>query len=233
MTDFIAHSHDDYRNDLPEFALGILDGRQRAALLAHLDTCLECAQTVQELTDASDALLHVPVGAEPTLGFESRIIERIRRSQPTPNRRTLRSWPSLAAAAALVVVSFGLGWALEHGLSHSPTAKPVALGNMDQRSLELNGHNVGSVLAYPGSPSWMFVTVDAPPSLSSVRCTVVTKSGDRQFIGTFTLKNGEGSWGTSLPVDFTTVRNVQLTSSNGAVVANLAAATWSYPTSTH
>jgi hypothetical protein len=232
MTDFIQHSHDDYRNDLPEFALGILDGRQRAALLAHLDTCPECAQTVQELTNASEALLHVPVGAEPPLGFESRIIDRIRSSQPTPSRWTLRSWPTLAAAAALVVVSFGLGWALDHGRSHAPTTIPVALGNMDQRSLELNGHSVGSVLAYRGSPSWMFVTVDAAKSLQSVRCTVVTKSGARQFVGTFALKNGEGSWGTSLPVAFSSVRNVQLTSSSGAVVANLAAATWSYPTTT-
>lgn len=233
MTDFIQHSHDDYRNDLPEFALGILDGRQRAALLAHLDTCPECAQTVPELTDASDALLHVPSGAEPPLGFESRIIDRIRSSQPTPGRWTLRSWPSLAAAAALVLVSFGLGWAVDRGVSHAPAANPVALRNMDQRNLELNGHNVGSVVAYRGSPPWMFVTLNAPGTLSSVRCTVVATSGARTFIGSFALKNGEGSWGTSLPVSFASVRNVQLTSTSGAVVANLAAATWSYPTSTH
>ncbi|HEY5439283.1 MAG TPA: zf-HC2 domain-containing protein [Acidimicrobiales bacterium] len=233
MTDFLQHSHDDYRNDLPEFALGILDGRQRAALLAHLETCPECTQMVQELTDASDALLHVPSGAEPPLGFESRIIDRIRSSQPTPSRWALRSWSSLAAAAALVLVSFGLGWVVDRGVSHSPAANSVALSNMDQRNLELNGHNVGSVVAYRGSPPWMFVTLDAPATVSSVRCTVVTTTGARQFVGTFALKNGEGSWGTSLPVAFTSVRNVQLTSSSGAVVANLAASTWSYPPSTH
>ncbi len=228
MTEFLSHTHDDYRNDLPEFALGILDGRRRAALLAHLDGCPECAQTVQELTGASDALLHLAVGAEPNLGFESRLIERIRSSQPGPSRSTLRRWPLLTAAAALVFISFGLGWALDHG--RSPATSAFALGAMDERSLVLKGHNIGSVLAYRGSPSWMYVTVDAAASLTSVRCTVVTTSGARRFIGAFALSKGAGSWGASLPVAFSAVRNVQLTSPSGTVVANLAAATSSYST---
>ncbi|MEO9181068.1 MAG: zf-HC2 domain-containing protein [Acidimicrobiales bacterium] len=233
MTEFIEYAHDDYRDALAEFALGILDGRQRAGLLAHITTCPECAQNVRELADASDALLHVPLSAEPPLGFESRFIDRIRSSQPEMSRWTLRAWTSLAAAAVLVAVSFGIGGTLDRGHSHAPAANPVTLGNMDQRSLELNGRNVGSLLAYRGSPSWMYVTLGVPGSLSSVRCTIITKSGVRHFIGTFALKNGEGSWGTSLPVAFTSVRNVQLTTPRGGVVANLAPGTRDYPTSTH
>jgi anti-sigma factor RsiW len=220
------HSHEDFQVELVEFALGILDGRARAALVDHVESCPDCTERLQELSATADLLMYVPVGVEPPLGFESGIIERIRQSQALPSRWRPRGWQLLAAAAA-VVVSFGLGWTVDHAAK--PTTPVQAAGAMKQRVLQANGHDVGTVYAYSGSPAWMFVTVDAQGAPSTVRCTIITTSGTHRFIGTFALASGRGSWGASLPVSFKAVRNVVLTSNSGAVVAQFNNSTWNYP----
>jgi hypothetical protein len=178
-----------------------------------------------ELTATVDALLHVPAGAEPPVGFESRVIERIRASRPAVIGRRRASPVLLSAAAAVVALAFGVGWMLDHVTT---TSSPVqAVGKMEQRSLQAAGHDVGLVYAYTGQPSWMFVTVDAPKAPSLVRCVVVTKSGQRDFVGTFALVGGKGDWGTALPVPLSSVRGIVLTTTNGTVVARLADTPWS------
>jgi hypothetical protein len=224
------HSHDDFQDELVEFALGILDGRARAALVDHVESCPECAERLQELSATADLLMYIPVGVEPPLGFESGIIERIRQSQPLPSRWRPRGW-QLLAAAAVVVVSFGLGWTVDHAVS-KPTTPVQAAGSMKQHVLEASGHDVGTVYAYSGSPAWMFVTVDVKGAPSTVRCTIITTSGTHRFIGTFALASGRGSWGANLPVSFKSVRNVVLSSDSGAVVAQFDNSTWNYPYTT-
>lgn len=224
MTNSDIRSHDEYKADLAEHTLGILDGRARAELLAHVEGCEECAAEMAELTATVDALLHVPAGAEPPVGFESRVIERIRASRPAVigRRRTSPAW--LSAAAAVVVLAFGVGWTLDHVTTSSPVQ---AVGTMEQRSLQAAGHDVGLVYAYTGQPSWMFVTVNAPTAPGLVRCVVITKSGQRAFVGTFTLVGGKGDWGTALPVSISSVRGIELTTTSGTVVARLADTKWS------
>jgi hypothetical protein len=225
MTNNGIRSHDEYKADLAEHTLGILDGRARAELLAHVEGCEECAAEMAELTATVDALLHVPAGAEPPVGFESRVIERIRASRPAVIGRRRASPVLLSAAAAVVALAFGVGWMLDHVTT---TSSPVqAVGKMEQRSLQAAGHDVGLVYAYTGQPSWMFVTVDAPKAPSLVRCVVVTKSGQRDFVGTFALVGGKGDWGTALPVPLSSVRGIVLTTTNGTVVARLADTPWS------
>jgi hypothetical protein len=82
-------THEVFRSELAEFALGILDGRARANLLVHVETCPECAEQIQELSATSDLLMYVPVGAEPPLGFESAIVvgSRCGRSRPIVRTR--------------------------------------------------------------------------------------------------------------------------------------------------
>lgn len=223
------HSTDDYEGELVEFALGILDGRARAVLVEHVENCPECAERLAQLSTTADLLMYVPVGVEPPLGFESGIIERIRASEPARGRP--RRWQVLAAAA-VVVASFGLGWTIDHAIS-KPATPARATGSMQERHLQAYGRDVGTVYAYAGPPAWMFVSVDVPGAPSSVRCTVVTTSGARRFVGTFALARGRGSWGANLPVSFKTVRNVVLSSASGAVVAQFNDSTWNYPATTN
>ena len=224
MTNNDIRSHDEYKADLAEHTLGILDGRARAELLAHVEGCEECTAEMAELTATVDALLHVPAGAEPPVGFESRVIERIRASHPAVNGRRRASPAWLSAAAAVVVLAFGVGWTLDHVTTSSPVQ---VVGTMEQRSLQAAGHDVGLVYAYTGQPSWMFVTVNAPTAPDLVRCVVITKSGQRDFVGTFTLVGGKGDWGTPLPVSISSVRSIELTTASGTLVARLRGTNWS------
>lgn len=218
-------AHDRYRADLAEHALGILDGRDRADLLAHVATCTECSENLQGLTASTDSLLHLPVGAEPPVGFESRVMERIKIEKLSPAPRDRRLGVLLSLAAAIVLFSFGVGWAT-NDLATRPATRPAASGGIEQRALQSSGHTVGLVYAYTGRSSWMFVTLDAPGAPASVNCVVITKDGERRYIGTFRLAAGKGAWGTPLPVTFRSVRNVELTSMTGSVVARLASGLW-------
>jgi anti-sigma factor RsiW len=104
----------DLGNVASELALGILYGEERAAALAHLETCRACRREVTLLTDAADELRLLVPEAEPPAGFEQRVVARIAAAgaEPeapppirlTPRRPRLRR-PAAIAAALLAVVA--------------------------------------------------------------------------------------------------------------------------------
>ena len=66
-------------DDLIEFALGTLSGRSRAVVLDHLETCAHCdAEVWSPWPTSTDKMLWLAPEAEPSLGFETRLIERYR-----------------------------------------------------------------------------------------------------------------------------------------------------------
>ncbi|HEV2368250.1 MAG TPA: zf-HC2 domain-containing protein, partial [Acidimicrobiales bacterium] len=58
------------RDIAPELALGVLPGQERAAALAHLQSCPACQAEVEHLTDVADELVALAPAVEPPLGFE-------------------------------------------------------------------------------------------------------------------------------------------------------------------
>src|SRR5271156_5982766 len=68
---------DAYSENLAELALGILTGRARAATLAHVDSCAHCAEELEQLARAADAVVSVAPELEPTVGFEVRLFNRM------------------------------------------------------------------------------------------------------------------------------------------------------------
>lgn len=216
------HTHAELREWLSEQALGILDGRARAELLAHIEACPSCAEELERLTEAADQLAHLAPGREPPTGFESRTMERIRSSSAP--RRVARRGRVLTAVAASLAVAFALGWVV-HNVS-APTSPRVATGRFVARDLSAGNQVVGEAYAYTGAPSWMFVTVSAPGDPRFVRCTVIAAGGRHQVVGTFALTDGKGSWGTSLPISYRELRGVVLTAPSGAVIATLGGGAW-------
>ena len=87
------------QDDIVGLALGSLAGKEREAALGHLETCARCSSEVEELSAAADELLHLAPEAEPPLGFEARVFERLGlspasgRATPAPaGRRSGRRW---------------------------------------------------------------------------------------------------------------------------------------------
>ena len=169
MSDRYPMHEERFRDDVPEFVLGVLDGRSRSEFLGHLATCDECSDEVESLMSASDALVHLGVGVDPPLGFEERVAERLREDSPASPRR---QWALVAAA--LIVVSLGLGWSLGHFVSSSGGENANPTSTFEQRALVAGTSRVGEVYAYAGRPAWMFVSVDVPHGPTRLRCVVIT-----------------------------------------------------------
>jgi hypothetical protein len=101
-----------------EFALGLLDGAERAAVVAHLEECRACGTRVALLAEAGEHLLLIAPEVEPPVGFEQRVMTELGLAQPnlevvsipTPEpikerrgRRWLVTAAGIAAASLLVL----------------------------------------------------------------------------------------------------------------------------------
>ena len=65
------------REALPELALGIADGEQRALALVHIAHCPECRRALEELASLADELVALTPQREPPPGFENRVLDRL------------------------------------------------------------------------------------------------------------------------------------------------------------
>jgi len=126
-----------------EFALGLLDGAERAAVVAHLEGCRTCGTRVALLAEAGEQLLLIAPIVEPPIGFEQRVLAKVAPQAVSlaerPKHLGRRAWhgrgrrPSawlgsrLTIAAALVLV-IGLA-ALAVGLvrNDEPAPREIAV----------------------------------------------------------------------------------------------------------
>jgi hypothetical protein len=219
-----------------ELALGVLTGRERADAIAHMEHCEACREMVRQLAATGEDLVGLLPQVEPPAGFETRVLERIgiERSDPprrerarsrraTPSRPSTLSRRVLAiAAVSLAVVAAGLGgWGLR-GLTspaapvaQAPAASPLSSGTL----LSADHQDVGKVFYYAGASRWMYMSVDLPAGLGTVRCQLRTADGHYITVGSFWLASGYGSWagpdhGTHAPIT-----GARLVDAKGTVLA--------------
>jgi hypothetical protein len=221
---------DGYSENLAELALGILTGRARAATLAHVDSCAHCAEELEQLSRAADAVVSVAPELEPIVGFEVRVFNRmglVDDPAPVPidlgqRRRGSRRWVAgaprwaLASAAAVIALLVGLsiGWSVGSPSGSSHPADAVATV-----ALKDHGHAVGTVATYGGATPWMIVTLDDSSAHGALTCKVITDDGVTHKIGTFSATYGYAAWDAPLKVAPQDVRKAEVVSSNGTVVA--------------
>ncbi|MEY2421685.1 MAG: hypothetical protein QOI95_1752 [Acidimicrobiaceae bacterium] len=183
---------------LPEAALGLLSGGERADVLAHLDGCAGCRELMHELSGVADDLVLLAPTGEPPSGFEERVLSQIGAS---PARR---HWPVVGsiAAALLIVVAFAIGRA------QSSPGSEVHEVTMRAPS----GQVVGDAYLHGTDPTWVFVAVPGWTDASNEYRLRVTFAD-----GTTTDVSGSGSWGAVLPVDAAKVRELSLVGTDGKV----------------
>jgi hypothetical protein len=207
-------------DELVELALGILEGRRRAEIVAHVDRCRRCARTLEEHALALEGLLRAAPLVEPPLGFEARVAERFhelrRRGQggeqrPGAGRRRLAA---LVAAAALGGAAAGA--AIVAGLSkptvRTPSYAPLAV------ALTADGVWRGAVVVTPGRPGWLSVAVQDGHWAGWVTCQVTTTSGKVLDAGRFDLSSGYGAWTVPLAVAPDDVRDARVVSGDGTLI---------------
>jgi hypothetical protein len=217
---------DGTRDELSELALGILTGEERARVLAHLEGCERCANELAELAVVADRLMVEGPTAEPSAGFELRVLERIQgepRRLSLMSRRGTRIGMALAAAAVALVAAFVSGRSIATtGPSRTVTnaIAPATEPNLHVAELTSAGHVRGDVYAFGTSGSWMLMTVQGMPAGSEVICEVTTASGKTVQLGSFWItSSGSGSWASGLPVRADQLRSAQVVTPAGTVLA--------------
>jgi hypothetical protein len=222
---------------LPEFSVGALSGRERAAVLDHLESCDQCRVEVEQLTLAADSLLQAGPRIEPPLGFEQRLVERMVGSDigsattgtgtgttatgttatRTPPRRRWRHILAVAASLAVLGLGVGLGFAMSPGGSPAPTQSP------EVASLSEGGQVYGHVVTYPahgGQPAWLSMKLRDAEWNGWVRCQITVSNGKTITIGRFWLHGGTGHWGSELPVSPNQVTAASVIGGNNKTVAS-------------
>lgn len=103
--------HDRWAESAAAYAIGALDGGERAAFEEHLSSCETCRTDVGEMREAAAMLAYaVPSQSAPSAALRARVLREASAVRPIgsakPQRRGLRWVPWLAAAASLTLAVF-------------------------------------------------------------------------------------------------------------------------------
>ena len=223
------HRCEQHREELSELALGVLTGRDRARALDHVESCPRCAEELEQLSRAADAVVQAAPEAEPPMGFEVRLFERMgvadeRRWRRHRSRSRSRSprWVAGALSAAAAVVALAVGLSL--GLSSSGPLIQSAAPPHGVVAAPLVGHGgvVGRVAVHGGASPWMSMMLFDSTAQGRVNCVVVTSDGVSHQVGTFVATKGYGAWIAPLSVNPKDIRSAQVVAPSGTVIATAA-----------
>jgi hypothetical protein len=204
------------RDVLPELALGIADGEQRAHALEHLGGCADCRRELEELSSTTDDLISLTPRREPPAGFEGRVLEqlRVRQAPRRPARRGLKRLSfavAVVCAAAATAIGMTVSYSSDRRLASQYRAALQGAHGRYFQSAKLhapNGEEAGIVFGYQGSPSWLFYVLSGHYADGRYREQVVTRSGDTVTLPPFRLV--AASWGIATPIPLRDVARVRL-----------------------
>jgi hypothetical protein len=200
-------------DDLGALAVGALTGRERVAVLSHVEHCASCAVELESMATGADALLSLYPELDPDAGFTERTMARIGVEQrPEHPRQPRRTYLAVAACVVALAASLGVVAAL-HG-----NAKPTNV----TATLEEPGGPVGKVMLTSEHGNWMVVTMDDSGANGSVACRLTLSDGATRTVGRYTLHAGYGSWAVRLPVAPSSVVAVTVVGRHGDALASAA-----------
>ena len=206
---------------IPELALGIADGEERAEALAHVDSCPDCRRVLEEHSELADELLLLTPSHEPPGGFESRVLERLE-LRPTPRRRLARPLALVAAALTAAAVAatgtwVALGDDRQLASQYRGALDRVGGEYFDAAQLRAgNGVAAGRVFGYRVTRRGC--------SCSSTATSRPARSGGRSFtrdgrqLALPSLDAARGTWGGAIPIPFRDVAAVRLSRGDGEVL---------------
>jgi hypothetical protein len=206
------------RDLLPELALGILGGEDRARALEHLTRCADCSSELAALSRAADGLLTLAPQHEPPAGFEDRVLTRLRRERPRHRARRIATFATAAALIALVAGGgVWAGTAHERNLaSYYQRVLAVAHGTEFAAGALKTNEDIpgGEIFTYAGKPSWVFVVVRAPVS-DGVYQIMGTVRGASVRLGVVRVVHGAGDWGGTTSASMSTVGEIRVIDARG------------------
>jgi anti-sigma factor RsiW len=179
---------------LPELALGILAGTERAEVLDHLDRCAACRAESADWAATVDVLPTLLAEAEPPPGFETRTLGRLRADRArVPRRSTLQRVLAVAAivAAAMVVTLAAVRIADSRREGSSGTASAEMTS---ARMIGHGGKRAGDVFMTLGDERYVFVNVDYGVETGLYRIESTDAANRVTVLGNVAISGGHGAW---------------------------------------
>jgi hypothetical protein len=139
--------------------------------------------------------------------------------RPRPRRRT--ALVSVAAGLALVGATVAATETIDHPASSRaalplPQARELRTGTFEDAASQ----NLGQIVVYGGSRSWVFMVVKGSSYDGAVTCRLHATDGSTVMTGAFYLRNGTGELAKSIRVDVGQLGGAQLVTSTGATLAS-------------
>ena len=120
----------------------------------------------------------------------------------------------VAAAVSLIGGTAVVTTSVDHALVAS---KAPALRVATFKSA--SGANVGQIVAYRGSPAWVFMTIHNSGTTGTVACTITGRDGRVMATGAFVTSGGSGEWARTVSGDVGRFQNAVVVSPNGTTLA--------------
>jgi hypothetical protein len=204
------------RATLPELALGIADGEQRALALEHIARCSDCRRELERLSSIADDLLALAPQHEPPPGFENRVLDRLaaphQRRRPARWRlRRLAFAAAVPAVAAATALAMSVSYSSDRRLASQYRAALQGANGKYFQSAHLNtptGQPAGIVFAYQGLPSWLFYVVGSRYGTGLYKEQIVTRSGRTLTLPPFRFS--DKTWGIATPVPVRDIARIKL-----------------------
>jgi hypothetical protein len=210
------------RELFPELAAGVAAGDERARALGHLSGCPACRREFAGTAEVVDELLWLVPEHDPPAGFESSVLARLTPAAPRRRRPHPRLLWAVSIVAAAVLAAGAVWWqtaddrdlatdyrhtlTVAHG--HGLSAAPLLAGDRE----------TGTVFAYDGSPSWIYVTFRSAPLQGRYDVRLLTTDGRRLALRPFTARPGGTAWGSTIQVPIRQIQKLEFTRSNIAIM---------------
>ena len=169
-----------------------------------------------------------PGDAAPDDAFVAELYERLADQNSAPvesnvrpfrMRRSRAALIGVAASIALVGATFAATEASNKGATTSSAIQAPHGKVLRTATFETSqGHGLGQIVVYGGSPGWVFMNVDVPTSSGTVKCELRMMDGSVVAAGTVDLHHGTGVLSKKIHVDTSRLRGATLYSPFGAVV---------------
>ena len=141
--------------------------------------------------------------------------------RPLRLRRTRAALIGVAASIALIGVTFAATEASNNGATTTSAIQAPPAEALRTATFETpQGHALGQIVVYGGSPGWVFMNVDVPTSNGTVKCELRMMDGSVVAAGIVDLHHGSGVLSKKIHVDTSRLQGATLYSPSGAVVGS-------------
>jgi hypothetical protein len=185
---------------LPELALGILGGGERADVLAHLDRCATCRDESADWAATADVLPLLLPEAEPPVGFEARTLERLRTERVlVPRRSTWHRVLAVAAIAAAVMIATLAAVRIIDASGSSSSQSDASVPVASARMIGQQGNRAGNAFMTTGEEQYLFLDVTYGVKSGVYRIETVDAADRVTPIGSVAINEGHGAWAGEVP----------------------------------